>query len=275
MDDHILAIYCICDDLLINLNHCEDSQRKMSDAEIMTTAIIAMLYFGGNFSSAAKMLNTPKYIPGMLSKSQFNRRLHKISHLFVLCFQILSQTWKELNSDSIYSIDSFPVAVCDNYRIKRCKIYQQEQYRGYTASKRRYFYGVKVHLMVTEKGQPIEIFLTPGSISDTQALKAYDFDLKPNSIVYADKAYNDYKFEDLLKELGQINLMPIRKINSKRQWPDYVQAMQHYHRKAVETAASLITKKMPKSIHAVTKKGFELKVYLFVLAFSCSCLVTT
>ena len=38
----------------------------------------------------------------------------------------------------VYIVDSFPVAVCDNYRIMRCRIYQGEAWRGYLASKRRY-----------------------------------------------------------------------------------------------------------------------------------------
>jgi len=36
----------------------------------------------------------------------------------------------------------------------------------------------------------------------------------------------------------------------------------------VETTASLVSQLLPKSIHAVTAAGFELKVVLFVLAAS-------
>ena len=44
--------------------------------------------------------------------------------------------------------------------------------------------------------------------------------------------------------------------------------MQHYYRKMVETAGSLIEQLLPKSIHAVASQGVELKVALFVIAFS-------
>ena len=43
------------------------------------------------------------------------------------------------------------------------------------------------------------------------------------------------------------------------------------HRKRVETAGSLIEQLLPKSIHAVTSQGFELKVALFVIASSLNC----
>ncbi len=35
-------------------------------------------------------------------------------------------------------------------------------------------------------------------------------------MIYADKLYNDYEFEDLLKETAGIELQPLRKKNSKR-----------------------------------------------------------
>jgi hypothetical protein len=44
-----------------------------------------------------------------------------------------------------------------------------------------------------------------------------------------------------------------------------------YHRKMVETAGSLIEQLLPKSMHAVTSQGFELKVALFVIAYSLNC----
>jgi hypothetical protein len=77
--------------------------------------------------------------------------------------------------------------------------------------------------------------------------------------------------EDLLKESCKIALSPIRKKNSKRVTPPYQAFVQHYHRKRIETAGSLIERGLPKPIHAVTARGFELKVFLVVLAYSINC----
>jgi hypothetical protein len=143
MDDSVLTIYCLCDDLLKALRHQEDPQRLMRDAEVMTTAIVAALYFGGNFERARLLLASRRYIPGMLSKSQFNRRLHAVRDHLVLVFLVLGDTFKRLNAAlnaaSLYIIDSFPVAACDNIRIRRDKRFCNERFRGYTASKRRSF----------------------------------------------------------------------------------------------------------------------------------------
>jgi hypothetical protein len=69
-----------------------------------------------------------------------------------------------------------------------------------------------------------------------------------------------------------IALSPIRKKNSKRVTPPYRAFVQHYHRKRIDTAGSLIERVWPKTLHAVTARGFELKVCLFVLAYSINCL---
>jgi hypothetical protein len=66
----------------------------------------------------------------------------------------------------------------------------------------------------------------------------------------------------------------MRKKNSKCQLPATVSFVQHYHRKRVETACSLIAQIVPTSIHAVTSQGFELKVALFVIVYSLNCYIT-
>lgn len=43
-----LAIYCFIDDFLKASNHLEDIRAEVSDAEIITIALTAMLHFGGN-----------------------------------------------------------------------------------------------------------------------------------------------------------------------------------------------------------------------------------
>ena len=268
MDETIIATYCLCDDLLKAIRHQEPQQGQMNDAEVMTTALTAALFFRGNHESARAMLKQYGYIPHMVSKSRFSRRLHRLTETFVSLFTLLGQTWKALNRNSIYIIDSLPIAVCDNIRIRRSKIYTDEKFRGYKASKKRYFYGLKIHLMVTHDGQPVECFLTHGGFGDVDALKYYTYELPNGSIIYADKAYNDYAIEDLLHTVDHIHLLPMRKKNSKRSLSPSVTFVQHYHRKRVETAGSLIEQQLPKSIHAVTPQGFELKVALFVIASS-------
>ena len=129
------------------------------------------------------------------------------------------------------------------------------------------FYGVRVHILITELGHPVEFFLAPASMSDTTALSRYDLDIPVGAWLTGDKAYNDYNVEDVLHEADR-ELLPLRKKNSLRPIPPYFQFLQASVRKMVETTGSLIERLLPKSIHAVTARGFEIKVALFVLACS-------
>jgi hypothetical protein len=258
MELEIIAIYCWIE-LILNQLAIKDDQR----AEVITTAIIAAKFFSGNFEKARIFLKEHGYIPKMLSKSRLNRRLHSLGAEVISDIQkIIGGIFKEANPTQEYAVDSFPVPVCENIRIFHSKIYTDEKYRGYQASKKRYFYGVKVHMLVTVDGKPIEFILSQGSCSDIKAFKKMDLDLPEGSTIYGDKAYTDYQEEDFLKGVG-INLKAQRKSNAKRQHSRCMDYIVNQQRKMVETAFSGIARLFPKHIHAVTAKGFELKVALF------------
>lgn len=278
MDTDVVALYCLTDDLLQAKGHSEPPQRSMTDSEVVTTALVATRLFGGNLATARAYLRKEGYIPDMLSKSQYNRRLHRAAPLLRWLFRQIAQFHKQTAEEDIYLIDSFPASVCENIRIPQTRIYgaeegPREEFRGYIASKGEYFFGVKVHLLVTAEGHPVEVFLTPGGRSDTRAMKQFQFNLPTESVVIGDKAYNDYDFEDLLSDAAGIDLRPLRRKDSTREEPAYVEFIQHTYRKQIETTGSEFERQLPSSIHAVTSEGFELKVFLFVLAISFGALV--
>lgn len=167
MREVLITIFVLCDELLTALNHREDPQVTMTDAEVMTVALTAAYFYGGHLEHARKFLQEHGYIPRMLSESRLNRRLHAIPEfLWGALFQSLASTCKLSNPEQTYCVDSFPVPVCDNIRIDRCRLYDGEAYRGYIASKRRYFSGLRVHMIVTASGKPISFILRPGAESD-------------------------------------------------------------------------------------------------------------
>jgi hypothetical protein len=268
MLNEIITVYAITDDLLKAIGHHEDSRRDMSDAEIITTALVAAMFFYGNHSKACSYMKDHNLIPKMLYKSRFNRRLHGISMLINDLFHQIGMILKETSDCTEYLLDSFPVPMCDNIRIFNVKLIKSEDYRGYIASKKRYFYGVRVQLLTTKSGIPVEFVFMPGSANDTRALNALPLNLPPGSEVYTDSGYTDYTAEDDLEIASQIDLKVMRKKNSKRQdepWNHYVkQHTRHY----IETVFSAITYLFPKSIHAVTFDGFLLKLEAFIFAFT-------
>ena len=272
MELEITTIFVLCDELLTAMNIREDPQIQMNNAEVMTVPLTAARFFYGCLESTRNFLCEHGYIPAMLSESRLNRRIHAIPEVVWLAvFRILAEVFKAENASQEYCLDSFPIPVCDNIRISRAKLYQGEAYRGYIASKRRYFFGLRVHMIVTASGQPVEVILRPGAEADVSVYQDFNFELPEGAECYTDKANNVYAFEDLLKEAAHIFVKPARKKNSKRATDPYVVThYEQYRRKRIETAFSQITNLFPKHIHAVTRRGFELKVICFILAFAIS-----
>lgn len=126
-EDKIIGIYCIVDDILKGIGHQEDSRRKISDSEIITTAVVSALYFGGHLDNGRGFMKLTGLVPGMLDKSRFNRRLHQVSELLFSMFYLIGQYLKNILGASEYVIDSFPVSVCENMRISRCRLLKGEQ----------------------------------------------------------------------------------------------------------------------------------------------------
>lgn len=268
MITEITAIYAITDDLLKAIGHTEDGRTQMSNGEVLTAALVAARFFGGNHKQACDYLREHGYMPKMLDPSRFSRRLHRLFLPLLDLFDCLGMILKAITPSSEYLLDSFPVPICDNIRIPRARLVQSEDYRGFIASKKRYFYGIRVQLLGTSDGIPVEFAFLPGEANDTRGLKALPLNLPAGSSVYTDAGYTDYLAEDDLKDADDIALQVMRKRNSQRPDEPLVAYIKQSTRHYIETVFSQITSRFPKSIHAVTIDGFLLKVATFIVAFT-------
>ena len=70
MDDQILAIYCLCDDMLKALDHNKDPQCQMSDTEVLTMAMLAPPYF----EKGRKRIASPFSIENILAYFGYQSR---------------------------------------------------------------------------------------------------------------------------------------------------------------------------------------------------------
>jgi hypothetical protein len=268
MKEKTIAIYVFLDDIMIDCGHKEPANRNTSDSEIITTALIAAKYFYGHMDHAICFVKESGLMPKMLSKSRFNRRIHAIYELIITLFFDLAEVIKKINITSEYIIDSFPVSVCENIRIQRCKIIKGNQYRGRKASLKKYFFGFTIQVIVTVDGTPVEFAILPGSYHDIIGMRNMFFNLPEGSILYGDNAYTDYDYEDDCLEAENIRLMIARKNNSHRQHQPWQEYLISTNRKRIETTFSQIVLMFPKHIHAVTVDGFLLKIILFIFVFT-------
>lgn len=266
----IIALFCHLDDFCKS-RLVQDPRQEMSDAEAMLAAVVAARMLRRNLSQACLFLKEQNYCCKMLSKSRFNRRMHQIPN--ELWVEVM-KTFCPPQKTQEHIVDSFPVSTCRMARRYRCSLFYGDHYLGYNASHKQWFMGLKVHLLITGEANPLSLIISPGSEHDLTGLKLMDMPLAKGDVVYGDKAYTDYEWERTLIEERDIRLVAERKANSKKPHPEEVEKKRSKIRKMVETAISGIIRLMPRWIQAVTEKGFELKLTLFVVAFASMQLAT-
>jgi hypothetical protein len=266
--DHVTALYCITDDLLKAVGHREAARRALSAAEVLTTALTAALYFGGNVAHARRVMAGAGLMPRMLSRSRLNRRLHAVADLAHVLFHQLGAALKEASTSPKYLLDSFPVKVCDNSRSSRSRLVKGAQWRGRSAAHRRYCYGVRVQVVTPEEGVPVALAFLPGAASDVRGLDVRPLELPAGRELFMDSGYTDYGAEDVAQEMAGVTFAVQRKRNSRRgdePWRAYYKQLL---RKRIEPAFSQIKAMFPRHIHAVTFRGFLMKVSFFGIAFA-------
>ena len=82
-------------------------------------------------------------------------------------------------------IDSTPVAVCKNSHIHCHKVFTALTEQGKSST--GWFFGIKLHLIANEKGEILNIRLTPGNVDDRKPVPDLLKDLFGS--VYGDKGY--------------------------------------------------------------------------------------
>jgi len=266
LQEKIIAIYCIVDDLLKEKGHFFDPRAKITDSELVTIAISSGLFFCGNWLTTYNSFYSFGLVKAKVDKSRISRRIVALEHILEELISVAGHLFTEIRADKEFILDSAPIAICDNVRIPRAKLLIGEDFRGYVASFKRYFYGLRLQLITTKEGIPVSYAITEAKLSDAEALHLMPMQLNAESRIYADAAYTDYAFEDKLKHEREIELMVQRKKNTKRKRPKQTEQQIKQHRKRIETVFSQLKGLMKRKIHAVKIETFMLKIKCFILA---------
>ena len=264
MEQRMITIYCLIEEFLKGVKGKKEHKlAEISDSEVLFLGYLAMADFNGNYTKAhyygmgMKLVNKVEY-------SRFTRRINQLEEEIGELFVFLSELFKKLNGSQIYSVDSFPVEICQIQREKRSRLWRDVSLKGYNASKKKYFYGFKVHMVVTTNQEPVSCYISEGSMHDTTASYKFIPTLPKNSIVIGDKGYISGKLEKFLAQFG-IELSTLKRKNMGQ---DPNHKSKRKIRKGVETAFSVITTNFGKVIRATSIRGFLVKLKLFILAYS-------
>ena len=99
-------------------------------------------------------------------------------------------------------VDSTRLRVCDNRRISSHRVFVSEA--GCSKTSMGWFYGFKLHLVINEQGEILDVELTPGNTDDRRPLPKFAEGLHGN--LYADRGYISKDLREQLRAQG-INLV--------------------------------------------------------------------
>ena len=112
---------------------------------------------------------------------------HRFITLIKRAFPALVCLLKSLQGEitAYLFIDSTPMAVCHNLRIKRHQVFKEYAARGHTST--GWFFGMKLHMLFNTKGQLVRLAITPGHVDDRKPVREMLKGIKAKLI--GDKGY--------------------------------------------------------------------------------------
>ena len=262
----IITVYVVIDDVLKLAQHESHKLSQLSDAEVLTVAVTAALYFHNHQERTLYVMEQMGYLSGHLSISRFNRRLHSLGDWLSMILAVLSEVFAQ---GTLYIIDSMPLPVCKRKRAGRCRKVGGKDYYGYCAAKDEKFFGWRLHLVCTTDGLPVSFSVLPAAYHDLTPIHELTFCLPSGALVVADKGYNSGKDEASILAHTGVRLVAKRKDNMTPNCPTD-EALIRSYRKRIETVNSQLENMGIQRLHVRTNEGFFLKVHASLLALVCA-----
>ena len=261
LKDFVTVAYVIIDDIYQKVtpthiaNRCNINDSIMSDSEIITICIVGELL---TIDSEKAWLgfckkNMRDLFPKFCDRTRFNRTRRNLH-------AVIEEIRKELSNLTDYAqqlyriVDSIPIPVCKFGRAKFHKTF-----RGFGAtygkcpSKKETYLGYKLHILATLDGFITDFVITPANIDDRDGV--WDLvDSYRQITLIGDKGYIGTEFAVDLKEEKGIDLLPVKRSNSKSQFPKAIRQLIFKLRRRIETSASQLTQQL--NIEKVLAKSY-------------------
>lgn len=145
-----------------------------------------------------------------------------------------------------------PIPVCEFGRDHFTRCFKEICSYRYCASKKKRYYGFKLHAMTTLEGFVTNITITPSNTNDQEALWESS-PHNPKPIVLGDKGYIGDDLARELEYLGEMKLLALKRSNSKAPYPKQLRNWISKHRRRIETSFSQLTEQL--SINKVLAKS--------------------
>lgn len=127
-------------------------------------------------------------------------RFVELSQSVLLPMSVFLKTCCLGRCTGISFVDSTPIRVCHNKRIKRNKVFKDIAQVG--KSTMGWFYGFKLHIVVSDKGELLNFAITQANVDDREPLRNENFLRAVFGKLFADKGYISQKLTEVLFSQG-------------------------------------------------------------------------
>lgn len=193
--DKVTEIFYLVDDFCIEFEksvqkHSLGNKPKrtpvMSCSEVIT---IMVMFHSGGFRNMKHYYTcyVQQHLTHLFPKTVSYNRFVELMQAATMPMTIFLKTCCMGDSTGISFIDSTPIRVCKNKRIKRNKVFNGIAQLG--KSTMGYFFGFKLHIVINDKGELLNFVITQGNVDDREPLKNKNFVNALKGKLYGDKGY--------------------------------------------------------------------------------------
>ena len=189
-------------------------ERSLSISEVMTIVIHFHQSHYRNFKAyycEHVLTHLRSEFPGLVSYYALCG-IHPFGLTSALCF---FQRTCLGDCTGVSFIDATALDVCLNQRIASHKVFAGLAERGKTST--GWFFGFKLHLVINDRGELLNIYLTPGNVDDRKPVPKLLSKLFGK--VFGDKGYVSQPLREFLRQTFGVQLITKLKSNAKNHLP--------------------------------------------------------
>ncbi|QAR29894.1 IS982 family transposase [Ornithobacterium rhinotracheale] len=200
----ITDIFCIVDDFCndfekftqpFTLGKSPKKKPKMSNAEVITIMILFHLSGFRTFKHFY-IYYVQKHMQQEFPQTVSYNRFTELMQSNIMALTMFAKTCALGSCTGISFVDSTPIRVCGNKRIKRNKVFKDLATTG--KSTMGWFHGFKLHLVINDKGEILSFCVTQANVDDREPLKNEGFLKQIFGKLFGDKGYISEKLNQLL-----------------------------------------------------------------------------
>lgn len=202
--DKITEIYSIVDEFCKNfeeetskffLGNKSKRPPKMSVSEVVTITLLFQLSGFRTFKHFY-LFYVRKHMQSEFPKTVSYNRFVELQQSSLMAMVVFAKTCCLGKCTGISFVDSTPIRVCKNKRIRNNKVFKGLAQTG--KSTMGWFHGFKLHIVINDKGEILNFCITQANVDDREPLKNESFLRAVFGKLFADKGYISQQLQQIL-----------------------------------------------------------------------------